>query len=88
MKRNELQDKGVEVLKSFNNSISTSRLYPPEAPQVTAAVDRGYKSIKAFLRQYKQLQFSLVDDHPYLCGTLIQQDTLDSFPNLHMFYLP
>jgi len=85
MKRNELQDKGVEVLKSFNNSISTSHLYPPEAPQVTAAVDRGYKSIKAFLRQYKQLQFSLVDDRPYLCGTPLQQDTLNSFPNLHIY---
>lgn len=85
MKRNELQDKGVEVLKSFNNSISTSRLYPPDAPQVTAAVERGYKSIKAFLRQYKQLQFALVDDHHYLCGAPIQQETLDSFRNLHIY---
>ena len=85
MKRNELQNKGIEVLKSFNNSISTSRLYPPEAPQVTAAIDRGYKSIKAFLRQHKHLQFSLVDDQPNLCGTPIQQDTLNSFPNLHIY---
>ena len=85
MKRNELQDKGVEVLKSFNNSISTSRLYPSDAPQVTAAVDRGYKAIKAFLRQYKQLQFALVDDRPYLCGAQLQQEILDTFPNLHIY---
>ena len=85
MKRKELQDKGVEVLKSFNNSISTSRLYPPDAPQVTAAVDRGYKAIKTFLRQYRQLQFALVDDEPYLCGTRLPQSILDSFPNLHIY---
>ncbi|MFT5698398.1 MAG: CRP-like cAMP-binding protein [Desulforhopalus sp.] len=85
MNRNELQGKGIEVLKSFNNSISTSRLYPPEAPQVTAAIDRGYKSIKAFLRQYSQLQFALVDGRPYLCGAQVPQDVLDSFPNLHIY---
>lgn len=85
MKRNELQDKGIEVLKSFNNAISTSRLYPSEAPQVTAAVDRGYKTIKTFLRQYKQLQFTLVNDQPNLCGSPIAQDILDSFSNLHIY---
>lgn len=85
MKRDELQGRSVEALKSFNNSISTSRLYPADAPQVSAAVDRGYKSIKTFLRQYKQLQFALVDDYPYLCGTLLSQEILDSFSNLHVY---
>ncbi|PHR30132.1 MAG: hypothetical protein COA36_01745 [Desulfotalea sp.] len=85
MMRDELQGKGIEVLKSFNNAISTSRLYPPEAPQVTAAVDLGYKAIKIYLRQYKQLEFALVDKHPSLCGSLLHQDILDSFPNLHIF---
>lgn len=85
MKRNELQNQGLEVLKSFNNSISTSRLYPPEAPQVTAAVDRGYKTIKTFLRQHRQLQFSILDDQPWLCGTPLQQDVLNLFPNLIIY---
>lgn len=85
MKRNELQDKAIEVLKSFNNAISTSRLYPSEAPQVTTAVERGYKSFKTYLRQYKQLQFALVDDLPYLCDAPIPRDTLDSFSNLHIY---
>ena len=85
MKRDELQGRSVEALKSFNNSISTSRLYPPDAPQVSAAVDRGYKSIKTFLRQYKQLQFALVDDQPSLCNTLLSQEILGSFPNLHIY---
>jgi CRP-like cAMP-binding protein len=85
MKRNELQSKGVDVLKSFNNAISTSRLYPPEAPQVTAAKDRGYKAIKAFLRINRELQFALVDNIPYLCGAPLHQEVLDSFPNLHVY---
>ena len=85
MKRNELQSKGVDVLKTFNNSISTSRLYPPEAPQVTAAIDRGYKAIKAFLRTNRELQFALVDNIPYLCGAPLHQEVLDSFPNLHVY---
>ncbi|BHH82597.1 cyclic nucleotide-binding domain-containing protein [Desulforhopalus sp. 52FAK] len=85
MKRNELQVRGVEVLKSFNNAISTSRIYPPEAPQVTAAVDRGYKSIKEYLRLYKVLKFDLIDGQPHLCGTPLHQDVLDSFPNLYIY---
>ena len=85
MKKNELQSKGVEVLKTFNNSISTSRLYPPDAPQVTAAVDRGYKVIKNYLRQYRQLEFALLDEQPYLGGTPLLKEVLDSFPNLHIY---
>lgn len=85
MKKNELQSKAVEVLKAFNNSISTSRLYPPEAPQVTAAVDRGYKVIKHYLHQYRRLEFSILGGQLYLGGTPLLQDVLDSFPNLHIY---
>ncbi len=50
MNQIELQAKRVEALKLFNNTIVTSRLYPPEAPQVATAVDRGYNGIKLYLR--------------------------------------
>ncbi len=81
----ELQKKSIKALKSFNNAIVTSRLYPPGTPQVTNAVDIGYKGVKLFLREQDGLEFSLLGDIPYLSGLPIQKTTLDSFPNLVVY---
>lgn len=85
MNRNELLGKSIEALKSFNNTIVTNRLYPPEAPQVSNAADRGYKAIRMFLRQHGILQFSLLEDKLYLCGLPLEQEVVDSFPNLVVY---
>ena len=77
--------KSIDILKSFNNTVVTCRIYPPEAPQVAAAVDRGYKSIKTYLRQHGGLTYSLKEGNPYLCGQLLDQDILDSFSNLIVY---
>ncbi len=77
--------KSIDVLKSFNNTIVTSRIYPPEAPQVTAAVDRGYKSIKAYLRACGGLSYSLRQGMPCLCGRPLSPETLESFSNLVVY---
>ena len=79
------QSKSVEALKVFNNAIVTSRLYPPETPQVANAVERGYKGIKLFLRERGKLFFSFRDNAPSICGVPLDQETLDSFPNLIVF---
>ncbi len=79
------QGKGVDALKLLNNAIVTSRLYPPESPQVATAVERGYKGLKLFLRDQGPLLFSFKDDAPSLCGQPLQQEVLDSFPNLIVF---
>ncbi len=80
-----LDNNSIDVLKSFNNTIVTCRMYPSEAPQVAAAVDRGYKSIKTCLRLYGGLKYSLQEGHPYLCGQPLHQDILDSFSNLVIY---
>ncbi len=85
MNQIELQGKSIEALKSFNSTIVSSRLYPPEAPQVATAVDRGYKAIKTFLRIYGDLKYSLKEGKPYLCGLPLLQETLDLFPNLVVY---
>jgi CRP-like cAMP-binding protein len=85
MNKIELKSKSIEALKLFNNTIVTSRIYPPEAPQVTAAVDRGYKGIKLYLRLYGDLKYSLVGGAPCLCGQLLEQEVLDLFPNLVIY---
>lgn len=77
--------KRVDALKLLNNAIVTSRLYPPEAPQVTNAVERGYKGLKVLLREEGPLLFSNKDDSPCLCGQPLDQEILDSFPNLVVF---
>lgn len=85
MNQTELQAKSIDALKSFNNTIVTCRVYPPETPQVATAVDRGYKNIKSYLRQYGELTYALKEGNPYLCGQLLHQETLDSFSNLVVY---
>ena len=79
------QAKNIDALKAFNNAIVTSRLYPPETPQVANAAERGYKGIKLFLREKETLLFSFKGDLPCICGAPIEQEILDSFPNLIIF---
>jgi CRP-like cAMP-binding protein len=85
MTANEMQKTSIEVLKKFNNAIVTSRLYPPESPQVRTALERGYKGVKNFLRQFGSLEFSLVDDMPHLCGQSLSEEILNSFANLVIY---
>lgn len=85
MNQVEKQRKGVEALKLLNNAVTTSRIYPPEAPQVANAVDRGYTGIKSFLEQFSELEFSLKNEAPYLCGEALSEEVLDSFPNLVVY---
>ncbi|MGB3212265.1 MAG: cyclic nucleotide-binding domain-containing protein [Desulforhopalus sp.] len=81
----ELQGKSIEALKSFNSTIVTSRLYPPEAPQVANAVDRGYKGIQSFLGRYGELTFSRKGEKLFICGQLLQPEVVESFPNLVVY---
>lgn len=85
MKLLELQSKDIEALKSFNNTVVSRRLYPTEAPQVATALDRGYKSVKLYLRSHGQLECSLRGEKPYLCGQPLKQEIIDSFPNLLVY---
>jgi hypothetical protein len=81
----ELQGKCIDALKSFNNTIVTSRLYPPDVPQVANVMDRGFTAIKAFLHQYGDLTCSLKGEDQFLCGQLLQQEVLDTFSNLVVY---
>lgn len=79
------RQKSVEALKLLNNAVVTSRLYPPEAPQVATAVERGYKGLKILLREHGPLRFHFKNDWPWLGEEPIDQETLDSFPNLVVY---
>ncbi len=81
----EMQGKAVEALKLFNNTITTSRLYPPEAPQVANAVDRGFIGVKKFVEQYNTLEFLVKEDSFYLGGSVLTQEILQSFTNLIVY---
>ncbi|WP_457577122.1 HEAT repeat domain-containing protein [Desulfomarina sp.] len=85
MKQKELQENGVMALRAFNNALVTARLYPPTAPQVTNAVDIGYKKIREFLRNFGTLDIMLKEEVPFLCGLPLDEEILSSFSNLVVY---
>ncbi len=85
MKQKELQENGVMALRAFNNALVTGRLYPPTAPQVTNAVDIGYKKIRDFLRSFGTLDILLEKEIPFLCGLPVEEEVLSSFSNLVVY---
>ncbi len=85
MNQIESQSKSIDALKSFNNIIVTSRLYPPDAPQVATAIERAYKNIKSYVRLNSELTFSFNGEILYLNGQPLTQDILDLFPNLVIY---
>jgi CRP-like cAMP-binding protein len=85
MNRAEQQGNSVEALKMFNNAIVTSRIYPPEAPQVTQGLERGYGGIKNFLRDHGPLCFGLSADAPQINGQNLPEEVIAAFPNLVVY---
>lgn len=85
MTNTEIQPKGVATLRALNNSIVTSRLYPPEAPQVATAVDRGYREVKGFVRGAGMLELSSSQGQPQINGQELDREVLASFPNLVVY---
>jgi hypothetical protein len=85
MNQIELQESGIKALRAFNGAIATSRLYPHTAPQVSNAIEHGYKGVNHFLNHYGKLEISLRDKEPFLGGMAVAQETLDSFPNLIVY---
>jgi len=81
----ELQESGIKALRAFNSAIATSRLYPSTAPQVTNAVEYGYKGLHLFLKQHGKLEFSLRNRMPFLENFPVTEETLASFPNLIVY---
>jgi hypothetical protein len=85
MNETDRQRDALETLKAFNNAVVTVRLYPAMTPQVTNAVERGYKSLKLFLRHYGDLVISLQDKKPMLRGELLPDHVLQSLTNLVVY---
>jgi len=85
MTETALRSKSIEALKAFNNAIVMSKLYPPEAPQLANAIDRGYKIIKQFIRDFGPLVFSHKEEQLFVCGLPLQEETLESFANLVVY---
>jgi len=79
------QRDALETLKSFNNAIVNIRMYPAMAPQVTNAIERGYKAVKLFLRSYGDFVISRQDRIPILCGAEIPEQAIHSISNLIVF---
>ncbi len=72
----EKQKNALDVLKSLNAAVTTTKLYPPSFPQVANAVELAYEQLRSFLRKHGELSFSLLDNEPNLCGHPVSQKTL------------
>ncbi len=78
------KSEALEALRTFNTAITTIRLYPPSAPQVTNSVEKAYQAIKVYLRNHGILSFSHIDG-PSLCGAPINQKTLGKVEGFEFF---
>jgi hypothetical protein len=85
MSQSEQQGKGVEALKALNNTIVTSRIYPPDAPQVAQVLERGYHGLMDYFAQYGPLALSLADGVPRINLQPLGDEVLASFPNLVVY---
>ena len=79
------QQECLNTLKTFNNTVVTIRLYPPNAPQIANAVERGYKNMKQYLRQYGAFTIALRGSEPVLCGEVLDPQVVQSISNLIVF---
>lgn len=79
------QQECLNTLKTFNNTIVTFRLYPANAPQITSAIERGYKAVKHHLRHHGNFTFGIRGTEPELCGDILDQQTVQSISNLVVF---
>jgi CRP-like cAMP-binding protein len=75
----------LNTLKTFNNTVVSLRLYPANAPQITNAVERGYKAVKHHLRQYGPFTLGLRGVEPELCGNILEGEVIQSISNLIVF---
>ncbi len=75
----------LNTLKTFNNTIVTIRLYPANAPQITHAIERGYKAVKTYLRQHGNFTIGLCGNEPELCGEILDTQVVQSISNLIVF---
>ncbi|SDO39621.1 Cyclic nucleotide-binding domain-containing protein [Desulforhopalus singaporensis] len=80
-----VQKRGVEALKLFNNSITTRRLYPPEAPQVSNAASLGFEGVQQYVADFGSLSFSLERNASFVADHELSPEILDSFPNLVVY---
>jgi len=75
----------IDALRSFNNAIVTSRLYPPAAPQVTSAVEHGYKGLRLFLARHGKLEIQLNNQQAFLDHFKLDDEVLSSFSTLLVY---
>jgi len=85
MKETDKLRDALETLKAFNNAVTSVRLYPPHAPQVGNAVERGYKALKQFVRRHGDLVISLQGKKPVLCGERVPDSILQTITNLVIY---
>ncbi len=74
----------LEALRTFNTAMTTVRLYPPTAPQVSNSVEKAYKAIHSYLSNHGVLSFSHTEG-PSLCGAPINQKTLGKIEGFEFF---
>jgi hypothetical protein len=79
------QNEALEALQTLNTAITTTRLYPADAPQVPALVEKAYQAIKHYLRKNGELSLSAENEELMLCGQPIQKQTLGKLHGSDIF---
>lgn len=79
------QQELFDTLKAVNNASVSIRLYPANSPQITNAIERGYKQLKQFLRNRGTFFLAIGGEGPEIGGMSIPEETLKSFANLTLY---
>mgnify|MGYP000291900506 CR=1 FL=1 len=80
-----LQQEFISTLKTLNNTIITIRTFPANAPQVTNAVERGYKTVQEHWQKYGDFSLARVGNELLLCGERLSGETVRSISNLIVY---
>lgn len=62
------QFESMEAFRTFNQAITTVRLYPAKSPQVTSAIEKSYQTLKGCARKFTEISYSNTSVGPLLCG--------------------
>jgi len=79
------QFESMEAFRTFNQAITTVRLYPAKSPQVTSAIDKSYQTLKGCARKFTEISYSDASDGLLLCGSEMPAELEAEFAEFIVF---
>ena len=79
------QHQAMESLRLFNSAVTTSRLYPAVSPQVTNSVNKAFRAVDDYIKNYKELSFGKSGEEVHLCGATVSSVLSEEISGMVIF---